>query len=402
MIPSWYPQITDPLSGSFFKEQAAWFVKYQADAHLLVSAAHLLSVTPRKPLTSTKNLYTAARSLARTETSFLGRLVEEHATFGTWNRKILNGNNEGILKFHRENFQRAEQMFGRIDLIHAHSCMPGGHFARLLSREFNVPYAITEHMGPFPFKQHVWANGALDPWLTRAIREADLTIAVSPFLASEMVARGFDRPIVVPNSVDTEFFSPECPESARPGRTMLSINRFVSKKGWEDLLQALAHCVKETPELRCRIGGFGPLEPTLRDMARVLGLDNNLTWLGKLNRDQVRDEIRACDFLVNPSHLESFSVICVEAIACGKPVVATKCGGPESIITGNTGLLVPIKSPDQLAEAIKSMCLNLNRYRSEVIRQECLDKYSAPSVASKLWKVFEATCANKSSDIATL
>ena len=69
-------------------------------------------------------------------------------------------------------------------------------------------------------------------------------------------------------------------------------------------------------------------------------LEQRVRLLGALSREQARDELRGCDCFVLPSRHESFGVVLAEATACGRPVISTRCGGPESIVTKENGILV--------------------------------------------------------------
>jgi glycosyltransferase involved in cell wall biosynthesis len=100
------------------------------------------------------------------------------------------------------------------------------------------------------------------------------------------------------------------------------------------------------------------------------------------------EEFENCDCFVLPSRHESFGVVYVQAIACGKPIIATRCGGPEHIVTPENGLLVDIASPSQLAKALHDMFTFRDNYDAKLIRQQFLDRFSLPVVVNKIERVY--------------
>ncbi|MEQ9229997.1 MAG: glycosyltransferase, partial [Cyclobacteriaceae bacterium] len=85
-----------------------------------------------------------------------------------------------------------------------------------------------------------------------------------------------------------------------------------------------------------------------------LGVSDKITWLGELSREQVREEMQRCSFYVLPSRHETFGNVLLEAVACGKPVIATDCGGPRDIVTDEVGVLCEVDM-DALTESLKQM-----------------------------------------------
>jgi glycosyltransferase involved in cell wall biosynthesis len=89
-----------------------------------------------------------------------------------------------------------------------------------------------------------------------------------------------------------------------------------------------------------------------------------------------------------PSRSETFGVVYVEAIACGKPVLATRCGGPESIVTAENGLLVDTGDVDALAGAMRTMTATARSYDAHAIRRQFLERFSRAAVVDRLEDVY--------------
>lgn len=125
------------------------------------------------------------------------------------------------------------------------------------------------------------------------------------------------------------------------------------RKGYEYLIEAIANIKKEIKDLRCIIVGEGDREYKLKldRLANKLGVSENIIYVGF--QRNVYPFIAIFDIFVLPSILEGFGIALIEAMAMGKPVVASNTGGiPEVVEDGVTGILVPPKNPDALADAI--------------------------------------------------
>jgi glycosyltransferase involved in cell wall biosynthesis len=286
--------------------------------------------------------------------------------------------------------------FGRPDLIHAHAVKWGGVAAEAIADDLRLPFVVTEHSTAFP-------RGAVEPWeevcFRQAFERADRVLAVSRALA-ESLARYMDpaRVEVVPNVVDTEFFSlPPAPRSSPPF-TFVVVAALRRKKGLDVLLRAFRAAFGESSEkVRLRIGGGGPLADELKNLSRSLGLEDRVAFLGRLSRQEVRREMWEANVAVLPSRVETFGVVVIEAMSTGLPVLATRCGGPEEIITEDTGWLVEPEDPQALAEGLRTALEGASYLGSsaERIRGHVCRRYSESAVANRLRNVYRAVVGSE-------
>ena len=135
--------------------------------------------------------------------------------------------------------------------------------------------------------------------------------------------------------------------------------RLIAKKGLLTAIKAMKEVVKTHPKAKYLICGTGPLEPKLREAIESSGLSPNVEMLGWLSQEQLLDEYQRAHVFLHPSEMtkesdqEGIPNSMLEAMATGLPVVATLHGGiPEAVTTGKDGVLVPEKSPAELAAAI--------------------------------------------------
>lgn len=165
------------------------------------------------------------------------------------------------------------------------------------------------------------------------------------------------RTAVVPNGIDPSEWNVAREEArARLGLqpedfVVASVGRLHEQKGYEYLLSAVRHLLQDLPGAIFLIAGYGPLEEQLKARSRELGVASNVRFMGY--RRDVPDILGACDLYVLPSLWEGMSNAVLEAMAAGRPIIATSVDGNiEQIANGKTGILVPPRNSKALAEAI--------------------------------------------------
>jgi glycosyltransferase involved in cell wall biosynthesis len=396
VVPSWYPHRCFPREGIYVRDQAMllgeMFPSWRIGLALWHQGRNLL--TRAHALHSPRCVVDALLDRALREERLSENVVAWTIPTLVLPERLRQGNRESILRSVREAARRMTERWGRIDLIHAHVAYPGGWAAMRLSAEVGIPYVITEHMGPFPLPVYRESNGRLPSFIREPLERADACIAVSPALATEIQGHDLPPVEVVPNVVDERRYDPT--RSGDPGRfTFFTLCQMVRAKGIEDLLEGAARMLgrltqSERARVRFRIAGKGPDLPAFRGLSRRLGLGENVQWIeGYLEREESRDEFERCDAFVLPSHKESFGIVYVEAMACGKPSIATRCGGPESILDPDTGVLIEVGDVAALAGALETLFRNAGRYDRARIRATFERRFSRRAVAAAL----EATYA---------
>jgi glycosyltransferase involved in cell wall biosynthesis len=222
-----------------------------------------------------------------------------------------------------------------------------------------------------------------------AARLASAVTAPSSALA-DVVARRWPIPRrriqVVPNPVDEELFVPPR-EPPVPGRVLIA-GRVERGKGHDVLLEALPAIRAAVPSAHVvAVGADGGLLEPLRRRAAALGLAEAFMFLGARPRDELPSLYGSATVCTVPSRFDAFPYTAVEAMACGRAVVASRVGGlPEVMEEADSGVLVAPEDPGALADAIVGLLLDPSR-RSAIeaaARRRVIDRFASRTVASRM------------------
>ncbi len=396
VIPSWYPSQDRLINGIMIYEQLRTLCKMYPTINIGVSIwgqqedRYLLSLKDH-----IKNLSKIVRPLEQSSvTEILPNLREYKTPAFTWTRQIAKGNLNGIVRANLHNLKSFEADFGPAQIIHTQVAHPAGRIAMEVSAATGIPYCITERMGPFPSIYATDGKGNLSPTSKRVYDGSVANIAVSPFLAKAMASHGIGKIHVIPNFANEHFFMPK-ENSTNSKFTFFTLGRIESLKGIKELIVAAKLASEKHENVCLRIGGIGQQLEEFQSLAKELGVDNAIEWLGDLSRKQALEEYQNCDAFVLPSYYESFGISFIEALACGKPVIATKCGGPESIVTPANGILIEKESPEAVANAMLSMIKNHSNYNSAQIRQDFLNRFSSQAVVPQMVAFYKELIYNR-------
>jgi glycosyltransferase involved in cell wall biosynthesis len=264
--------------------------------------------------------------------------------------------------------------WGKPDLIHSHFAYPAGWASARLSEQLRIPAILTEHCSPFSAMLSTAAN-------RRCVRKALLcsqkVVAVSPALARQMTDFCPELKVdILGNVIRTDFFS--CDNELRSDKSIrfITVGLLQKRKGVRFLLEAAAILVAQgRSNFELVIGGDGKELSALKETAYHLGLSPRCRFLGLLTRSQVRDALNSADVFILPSLGETFGIVLGEAMACGKPVISTRCGGPEFVITPETGLLVEPGDSKSLADAMDSFISGRMQFDHATIRRSICRRF---------------------------
>ncbi len=374
-IPSWFPGDEDPISGIFIQEQAVALSKQYDVAVLIPAMAAWRNVIDKNSADKSTKKYQEGLPVYYEYALPLIPHGPEATVYNTFRRAAHKG------------FRKLLKEWGTPDLIHAHVVLPGGWSALGLAQRHGIPIVLTEHSSPF--SMHLGTD------LSRRLVRETLTsvnqlIAISPALAKQL--KDFQPGLqieIIGESVRTDFFLPAASidNDGRTRKSFFVAARLAEQKGLEHLIKAVRLVLdRGLNSFELVIGGDGPDRRKLELLVQNLAISGHIQFLGALNRDQVRDKMQNCDVFVLSSLHETFGVVVGEAMACGKPVISTRCGGPEFVVTDETGVLVDVADPKGLADAMADFVLDNISFDPKTIRASVVNRFSPEAFVRKYFR----------------
>lgn len=301
-------------------------------------------------------------------------------------------------------YQRYVHLYGKPDVIHAHNALFAGILAFEIGRAWDRPYVLTEHSS-------VYAQGSIPTSLIPIIKQvygkAERHIVVSLGLGEVLertlgsCASGWEW---VPNILSRLFEEATLPKKSRSTADsfcFFNAGGLVEVKGHADLLNAFAVAFREREDVLLRIAGDGPLKKDLKALAAQLGVDKQVVFLGEIERSQVVEEMLACDAYVQSSHFETFGLVIIEALACGKPIVSTRTEGPKQLINETNGLLVPLRDISALADALVRVRHQAEKYDKVSIRKGCIDLFGEKAIVNRLTNIYNGVILYRADRLGT-
>ena len=380
VIPSWYP----PDGGYFFKEhsEAIHAAGWQVDVlvNRVVGVRKLIGngfSVLRSFQVNTENGLRVVRSV------FLKLPGLEKRNIRRWSRST------------RRLYTRYAKRYGKPDLILVHSVTWAGYAAYLIRKSGGPPYLIVEHRSFF-----VWSTPEARqmvkpyylPFFEAAYRHCHRLVPVSESLLTGLRSQmpWIDEKVeVIPNMIrESMFLPPSVPRKCSPF-VFFWAGRLEHVKGIDVLLDAVDELNARTDSsFLVRLAGRGSLRTQLEEQAMELGINHIVSFLGRISREEMQEELQnACCFVL-PTRYEAFGAVLIEAMATGMPVIATRSGGPDHIVSVENGFLVEPDNVKQLATAMERMMQEYGSFNQDQIRSTTLERFGEKKVLERYRRLF--------------
>ena len=380
ILPSWYP----PDGGYFFKEHSEAILKMGWKTDVLVCRLVGVRKLMQAGFSALRRYHVAQEEGLRViRTSYRKLPGNEPYNIAAWARHTLS------------TYRRYEKEFGRPDLLLAHSATWAGYAAFLIRQKFGIPYIIVEHRSFF-----VWSTPEARkmvkpfhvPFFEKAFLHCEKLVLVSESLRrgiESLVPGALERSTVIPNMIREDLFPlPFAPRKADPF-VFLWAGRLEHVKGLDLLLEATKSLGERTnKQFMLRLAGKGSLREELQQQALALGIEDRVSFLGRLSRKEMLMEMQGANCFVLPSRYEAFGVVLIEAMATGLPVIATRSGGPDSIVDSENGLLINPGNAEELTLAMQELMSNADLYSADEIRKQTLLRYGDAAVMEQYNQLF--------------
>jgi glycosyltransferase involved in cell wall biosynthesis len=382
-LPSWYPSDQAPTRGVYFRDQA----------RLLHERGHTVGVV----FPEHESLRHLTPGHLRTHHFQVGAERED----GIWTLRRhswnvasrLPGAIEWRVRSAVRLMNRYVTLRGCPDIIHAHSAWWAGAAAIRIGETLGRPVVLTEHHDRFLKPESL--SSRRQSYARHAFRSATAVSCVSRALRSSLRDWGVTREIsVIPNPI----FPSNFPLRSEPLRSphdasfrFLAVGHLYAHKGMHTLIDAFAEAFPDA-DVELIIGGTGPERKRLQRQISDRALSSRVRLAGQLTSEQVVQHMHRADVFVLPSHREPFGVVVLEALACGMPVLATKSGGPSSIVTDDLGVRVAPGSVADLAHGLQAIRSRIDRFEPAQLRDAALRRFGPDFFAQRTEALYDS-CA---------
>ena len=230
----------------------------------------------------------------------------------------------------------------------------------------------------------------------RAYALSDKVLAVSVSLQQSIHHFWGIKPLVVDNMLGDEFMQENGVRRQKREKPIrfITIGSLIYLKRIDLLISAFFNSNLSNKGCELLIVGDGVERKHLQQRVNDLEINDSVFFLGRKSKSEIIEYLKSSDVFVLSSQSETFSVVCIEAMSLGLPVIATKCGGPESFVDEQCGLLVPVNDEKELTSALIYMSENSNKYDSAMISRKCKQRFAPSVIAKQLTDIFEEVVAS--------
>ena len=277
----------------------------------------------------------------------------------------------------------------RFDLIHAHFTWPSAYIGVMLKDKLKIPVITTIHEDPAWLSEE---NNMNHPLIQKAWLNSDAVLRANTY--DIPILQNYNEKVLRISNGFSTIFRPMDSRACRTElglpenrRIILSVGNLEVIKGHRHLIPAIRNIVREYPDLLCVIVGNGPQRAALEKQIVDEGLSEHVMLAGNKPHNEIPLWMNACDLFVLPSLNESFGIVQIEAMACGKPVIATNTpGSREIIVSDRHGLFCQPGDEDDLAEKI---CIGLEKdwNREEIL--QFAEKFSWDRIAGDILRIYD-------------
>lgn len=382
-LASWYPSRLHPISGIFIKRHAEAVSKFCDVAVLYVTLDPNLKDKVYDVVYTEEDGIPTVRVYYR-KPNIKIRLIPRLLS----NFRYIKGGYLGL--------EVIKEKFGRPKITHVNVITPAWILAFILKVFKGIPYIITEHNDIYLriVKNLYKINSFILCIEKYIVKHAECYIVDSSAIKNSMIQLGFDNKCyVIPNvveEVEVNYDNIKLDKQRKhTKKRAIHISLLADhQKNISGIISALRN-EKLNQNMEFHIVGDGIHKKNLEELAEKYGLLNKVIFFhGRVSEDEKRQLLLNSDFHILNSYYEGFSVSTIEALMCGIPVIATKCGGPEDFVTEEVGTLIEPGNQKQLEEAIIYMLDNSEKYDRKKLQEYAKSKFSYEVVGRQLYQIY--------------
>jgi len=282
-------------------------------------------------------------------------------------------------------YRECLRKYGKPDVVHAHFTDSAYLTVKALHGK-HLPIIMTEHSSAI---NQARLSESLMNTARYAYENVNEIVAVSPGLQNAILKKFGHHSKYIPNMVDLATFGFEEASKSAAHYKIVSIGGLIPRKAMDILIKQFARFKAIVADSRLEIFGDGPERKNLELLIKSLNIEDSVKLNGICSRQIIAATLKRSDAFVLASRNETFGVAYIEALSCGVPVIATRCGGPEAFVHKGNGILVPVDDEEALLDAMKTMHRNRDLYNRKQIAAETAMKFSPDAVASQLEQIYQ-------------
>jgi glycosyltransferase involved in cell wall biosynthesis len=382
IVPAWWPSPEQPMAGVFCTDYAASFVAAGAKVGVVFP-----DLVPLRFLGKGPSIPWRPRVLSETaDGAAVIRVRGLHTALGRPGLQMLR-----YRRWLRRGLAVYRERHGSPDILHAMCAIPAGWACTHLDDPLAGRVVLTEHTGPFSLALQ---PPAAEQYVRAAMDQAAAVLAVSDRSREEIRAAGIRREVAVCGNPVSEPFAtlPVRAERRHGLLRAIFVGRIVREKGIGELLEAAAALATES-EIEWHFVGDGPMAQDIGSRFLAAGLIEHLRMHGHCDRSMVARLLMQCDFLVLPTHGETFGLVAAEALCMGLPVVTTRGTACGDYVSEDDGVLAEIGDAQSLTTAVRRMIEDYGRYDRAAIAARARQRFSGEVAASRYGEVFRRVMA---------
>lgn len=303
--------------------------------------------------------------------------------------KILKNN---YIKMADKLYSEYIKEFGMPDIIHAHNFLYAGVIAEFLKDKYGIKYIVTEHSSSFV--RNKLSNEKIRSIENVGKKASKVTAVSSSFnnILKEYTKTNID---LLSNIVDNFFFQKKFQKKISNDFIFLHIASLDKNKNQEFLIRSFEKIAKLNDKIYLNIAGDGYMRNFLDSLVKKLDIEKQVNFLGRMSQEKVREEMMKSNCFILSSNFETFGVVLIEALACGLPLITTKCGGPEDIVNEQNGILINVENQLQLEDAMMTMYKNASKYDKQKLRSDAKDRFGEKAFIKNAMKYYEVGINNE-------
>lgn len=372
VLPKWWPNARDPQLGDFIRKQV------QATARFTRVTVLLIEGDPDHPTGVARadaDDLIVIRSRYRPSQSPMKPL-----------RKLVNLRR--YWKAAMAGWQMVLQERGIPDLVHVHILVRPALVAHWIKRKHGIPYILSEQSSEYLDGTYRRKGPFFHALNRKLFGDANAITAVSGWLGDGLKDLGLcTEYAIVPNVIPG--LDRPLPSRGPAGHFMVVADLVDRTKNVSGVIRALAMAARHHDQLRLSVIGDGPDRGFLEELASTEGVAQRVRFLGRLPNTEVLDHMATASAVIINSNVETFSVVTGEALAQGKPVIATRCGGPQGFVSDTNGILIEVGDTSALAAAMVRITENIANYDPEMIRASVNERFSPEAVGQAFKRIHQ-------------